>query len=515
MVSPPPTKRFVAYAFCVGDVFVELDEGGRIASIDGATGWLGLTDGRDWKGHLFADVLHPGDRPVFETSLTAIRSAKRLGPISLRLKNGKWNEEQAVLAFLSRIEHNGPTHLVLASSGRFLDWARSVAQVTPPNREEFISGLAERLEAARKSGDVQLMLTLLQVADNKENPEFLRQLAALSLGGESVGHLGEGRYALLHEGDRKTSADLLTELREGSRVSFKSASVQLDTHSLAAPDRMRAFIYTIRRFADSRQHFDLDKLNENQMAVFAEAEARIGEFREILSKKRFDLAFQPIVALSDRHLHHVEALARFDLEHGSPFEMIRFAEDAGLIPEFDLATTGRVIRKLKSFNKTGNGASVAVNLSALSLADRTFMSDLMELLEREQEMREYLIFEVTESARIDDIAVIGEAIAQLREARYPVCLDDFGAGMSGYQYLRHLPVDYVKIDGAYVRDALTDTQSMAFLRSMVSLCGELGIETIAEWVETEEQAEMLGALGVGYGQGWLFGRPRARIPTRK
>ncbi len=509
VVTAAPSQRFVAYAFCVGDTFVELDEQGCIVALDGATDWLGLADGRNWKGHPLTEFLDPRDRSVFETGLVAVRTTRRLGPISIRLKGG----ERAALAFLSRIERDGPTHLVLASSGRFLDWAHSIEQKVPANREEFIARLTERLDAAHKVGDMRLMLTLLHIVEGEVPPEFLRRLAALSLGGESAGRLAEGRYAVLHEGDRKSSSELLAELRKGGAVSFESASIELDPGALASSDHMRGFIYTIRRFADTRQHFDLARLSQDQMAAFACAETQIREFRDILSKGRFDLAFQPIVALAERHPHHVEALARFDLKHGSPFEMIRFAEEADLISEFDLAVTQRVIRKLKHLRQTGGGAPVAVNLSGASLMDEDFMNRLMRLLGRQQGLCAWLIFEVTESARIDDISMVGEAIARLREAGYAVCLDDFGAGMSGYQYLRHLPVDFVKIDGAYVRDALGNSQAMAFLRSMVSLCRELGIKTIAEWVETEEQAEMLRGLGVGYAQGWLFGRPHPRIPT--
>ncbi len=484
-------------------------------ALDGATGWLGLADGRDWRDRPFTDFLVPADRAVFETSFAAVRSTRRLGPVSVRLK-GELRETgtaQPVLVFLSQIERDGPIHLVLASSGRFLEWARSVAQDVPIDRETFLADLAERLKTARDTDDMQLVLTLLRLVENEESPEFLRQLAALSLGGESVGRLSEGRYVVLHEGDAPETAELIEALRERSGVSFESASIDLDADELAAPDRMRAFVYTIRRFSDSRRHFDLERLADDRSSVLSDAENRIREFREILDGRRFDLVFQPIVSLAGRRPHHVEALARFDVEHGSPFEMIRFAEDAGMIPEFDIAVTARVIRRLKHLHRNGGGAPVAVNLSANSLADDGFMTGLETLLARHREMREWLIFEVTESARIQDITPVGESLARLREAGYAVCLDDFGAGMSGYQYLRHLPVDFVKIDGAYVRDALNDTQSMAFLRSMISLCRELGIETIAEWVETEEQAAMLADLGVAYGQGWLFGRPRSLIPS--
>ena len=100
-----------------------------------------------------------------------------------------------------------------------------------------------------------------------------------------------------------------------------------------------------------------------------------------------------------------------------------------------------------------------------------------------------------------------DSIAQLRAAGVPVCLDDFGAGAAAFRYLRDFNVDYIKIDGAFVRAALRSPRERGFVASMVELAAAAGARTVAEMIETEEQAMLMRELGVHYGQGWLFGRP--------
>ena len=94
---------------------------------------------------------------------------------------------------------------------------------------------------------------------------------------------------------------------------------------------------------------------------------------------------------------------------------------------------------------------------------------------------------------------------------FKVYLDDFGAGASGFQYLKHLNIDALKIDGDYIRDALKSREDRAFLNATSTLCQELGIKTVAEWVETEEHARLIKKIGIDFGQGYYFGMPQATM----
>src|SRR5690606_7138657 len=122
-----------------------------------------------------------------------------------------------------------------------------------------------------------------------------------------------------------------------------------------------------------------------------------------------------------------------------------------------------------------------------------------------------LMFEVTETARIDDLGRANAFLQDLRRAGHRVCLDDFGSGQASFQYLRSLKVDLVKIDGSYVRNALKTDDDRKFLRAIIQLCNSLGIITVGEMIENEATANFLRSNGVQYGQGYLFGRPSVDI----
>ena len=114
------------------------------------------------------------------------------------------------------------------------------------------------------------------------------------------------------------------------------------------------------------------------------------------------------------------------------------------------------------------------------------------------------MFEITESARILDLEHANEVIQDLRKRGFHVCLDDFGAGEAAFDYLRELDVDFVKIDGKYVKDAASNSRDKAFLIAMSGLCHDLGITTIAEGIENEEILDFLRGCGITYGQGYVF-----------
>ncbi len=155
----------------------------------------------------------------------------------------------------------------------------------------------------------------------------------------------------------------------------------------------------------------------------------------------------------------------------------------------------------------GGAPGIAVNVSGRSLSEPEFVRDLLKILEENQQVSPFLSLEITESARILDLKAIGDVVQQIRALGFKVYLDDFGAGAAGFQYLKNLRVDAVKIDGAYIKDAIESREDRAFLRSMVMLCKELGIETVGEWIETKEHADLLQDIGVDYGQGYYYGKP--------
>jgi len=162
-----------------------------------------------------------------------------------------------------------------------------------------------------------------------------------------------------------------------------------------------------------------------------------------------------------------------------------------------------------------SGAAVAFNISGLSAQSPTFRKRLMAALARPMAASpSSLLAEVTETAEIEDETQAAETIATLRESGVPVCIDDFGAGAAAFRYLHSFQVDYVKIDGTYVRHAVESERDRSFVAAMVDLSLKVGAQAISEQVENEAVATIMSALGVRYGQGWLFGRP-GELPAPK
>jgi EAL domain-containing protein (putative c-di-GMP-specific phosphodiesterase class I) len=183
-----------------------------------------------------------------------------------------------------------------------------------------------------------------------------------------------------------------------------------------------------------------------------------------------------------------------------------FAENVGLIQDFDLACCRRAIAFMAERAET-SPVNLAVNLSGLSLQSDAFVEALLELLQRHTNLAGRLLFEATESSRMHDLERVARVFNILKGRGFSLCLDDFGAGAASFQYLRALEVDYVKIDGTYTRRLLSSDRDSLLLRNLCDLCADLKIKTIAEMVELEDQVERLRRLGVTLGQGYLLGRP--------
>lgn len=235
--------------------------------------------------------------------------------------------------------------------------------------------------------------------------------------------------------------------------------------------------------------------------------------QEVIAERRFEIAFQPVVRLGDRRIHHVEALLRLDAGHPDlvPAEFIRIAERGGVVAELDAAMVARVIERLRDVGEKGTPVPVAVNLSGHSIDRPEFMGRLDALLQGRRALTSLLIFEITNSARIRDLEAANAVIQDLRFRGYKVSLDDFGTGGAAFEQLRAIEVDFVKIDGSYVEAALTDAKGRAFVTAMANLCRELGTATIAEQVEDPDSVAFLRGCGIEYGQGYLFGRPELNV----
>lgn len=285
---------------------------------------------------------------------------------------------------------------------------------------------------------------------------------------------------------------------------------------MSANNATQALMYVINRFVDSEtESFDIKTLSDGMENRLETTMNRMLALKSVFQNYKFNLVYQPIVQVGDGEIHHYEALSRFK-DGESPYETVVFAEETGIIHDLDLAVAQKAKDKLTEYKKRGDILpKLAINISGLSLESDSFIDSLLALYEDDSEIRENISLEITETARVGDLDRAERVLQTIRSNGMEISLDDMGAGSSSFQYIRALTVDYIKIDGTYVKEVQTNKKDAAILKSMSRLCQELDIGTIAEMVETKEQLHILKILGINYGQGWYFGKPQKDIETKR
>lgn len=510
-------NRFLGYAFCVGDLLLEMDTDFNIRNADGAVkNTLGIlvVPGNETN---FLDLLDIKGRGLFKKSVAALTGANRLGPIRLNVGMDADGKEQFG-AFIAKLPaEEDMIYVVLSRPSRLgIDVLPPTASMMAEEKKQHFFKSLEQLFEEEPGIEDKVQVTVIEAEpgeklDTSQQASIEQYLQSVSYGGKSASRVAEDKFALLHEkANDNASVDVIrTAVAKTTGVAISTATIDAAASNLSDKDSMKALIFSLQQFAEDSDGFDVDNIEANCGTLIDETASRVRAFRQVLDDGAFSLVYQPIVDMKRMTTHHFEALTRFDLPEimKSQWEMIRFAEDVGLIDDFDRAVINRVIGKIRDLMGQGVAPGIAVNVSGRSLSDPEFIADLIGILEKNIDIAGYLSLEITESARILDLKSLGEVVQQIRGIGFKVYLDDFGAGAAGFQYLKSLKVDAVKIDGAYIKDAVASAEDRAFLRSMVMLCKELGISTVGEWIETREHADLLKDIGVDYGQGYFYGKP--------
>jgi EAL domain-containing protein (putative c-di-GMP-specific phosphodiesterase class I) len=228
--------------------------------------------------------------------------------------------------------------------------------------------------------------------------------------------------------------------------------------------------------------------------------------RAALVQDRLVFAFQPVVCATTGLVDYFECLLRLRENDGRLVpcgEFIAAAEETGLIGLIDRHVLHRAFDELAAEPEVRLG----FNVSARTACDRTWLRALMLLLRHHPDFARRLVIEITETAAFGDLEECVRFVDTVRDAGCRVALDDFGAGHTSLRHLQALEVDIVKIDGSFVRRLAESSENRIILRHLLGLTRELGLATIAECVETAEEASLLREAGVGFLQGFLFGRP--------
>ncbi|MBL8740340.1 MAG: EAL domain-containing protein [Myxococcales bacterium] len=360
----------------------------------------------------------------------------------------------------------------------------------------------------------------LLVAVSKRLAACLRSIDTVASPDSRVARLGGDEFVVLLEGLRQ-DADAI---RVAERLLASIAEpIQAEGHTVHASLSMGVAIghpgYTraedilrdadtalYRAKAEGRGRYGVfsDELHVAAMARWRTESA----LREAIERHQFVLHYQPIVSLATGEIQHLEALVRWNRPGGglvSPGEFIPLAEESGLILPLGRWVLGEACRQLAEWQSRGVTAALAINVASKQFSQPAFLEEVRQALDATKIVPTSLHIEITEGATMDPRAV--ETCERLSKLGVRLHLDDFGTGYSSLTYLTRMPIHSLKVDRSFISRLVDDSLSAAIAQTVLTLASSLGMDAIAEGVETEEQAEALRRLGCPFGQGYLWSKP--------
>jgi len=408
------------------------------------------------------------------------------------------------------------------------------------NRREFENRLNAALEATRADATIRHVVVYVDldqfkvVNDTCGHPagdQLLRQVTGLLQTrvrtADTLARLGGDEFGILLENCTLDQALRIAEsLRQAIRdyrfvwqgntmqIGASIGLVELTHHTESTAALLSAADVACYAAKDSGRN--RVQIYDPESASTRHREMRwVARLTSASDEGRLDLVFQPVVpvaAASGRRPHY-ELLLRLKDEEGNtvlPSEFIPAAERYNVMPILDRWVVDRVLRDLVPSRRDGVHEApytLAVNISGTTLSDQVFLETLIRELEEYEPTPGVICFEITETAAIANLANASYIMRELTSRGCLVALDDFGTGLSSFNYLRSLPVHYLKIDGQFVQNVAEDPIDRSLVEAIVQVGRAMGIETVAERVERQEVFDVLEEIGVSYVQGFLLGRP--------
>ena len=426
---------------------------------------------------------------------------------------------------------------------RKLSWQASHDSLTGlVNRHEFEQRLAEAITNVREQ-DQQHVLCYLDLDQFKvvndtcghvAGDELLRQIAALLhqqvRTADTLARLGGDEFGiLLHQCSLDSACRIADEILKAIQsfrfawqnntftigVSIGLVAINLDSGDfnlvLSAAD---AACYAAKDQGRNRIH--IYQADDRELVRQRGERQWVARLSKALQENRFLLYQQLIVPIgktTDGKTHHYELLVRLVSEKGEivpPMAFIPAAERYGLMPAIDRWVISRFFANYTGLHPDPQSPQdflYTINLSGSSLSDDRFLAFLREQFDRYAVPPQVICFEITETAAIANLARAVQLIGELRQMGCRFALDDFGSGMSSFAYLKNLPIDYLKIDGYFVKNIVDDSIDSAMVECINRIGHVIGLHTIAEFVENDAILSKLQELGVDYAQGYWIGEP--------
>jgi diguanylate cyclase (GGDEF)-like protein/PAS domain S-box-containing protein len=263
-------------------------------------------------------------------------------------------------------------------------------------------------------------------------------------------------------------------------------------------------------------------MGRNQVHFYRDSDASlrheemkwVSRITSAVEDDRLELYFQPIIGIGEAHAgrrRHYELLLRMRDENGAlvgPNQFIPAAERYNLMSTLDRWVIHQALSELADRSDDGEAKyTIAINLSGTSLSEDRFLDFVIDELGKQKLPQGAICFEITETAAISNLARVVHFMQTLKKLGCKFSLDDFGSGLSSFTYLKNLPVDYLKIDGQFISNVAEDHVDEKMVKAIHEVGHAMGIETIAERVETREVLDKLGSLGVEFAQGYFIARP--------
>ena len=503
-------SRLLGMAFAAADTLFEIDAEGRVDLALGAGPRPGGAAADAWHGIRLTELVGKAGQKPLADALAAIRPNERPAPIDVLIVCDAEHVRRARLRLFQL-----PDLVPVVSCAITYEGAPFTLAVPEAPTLLSADGLLSRVRGSLLARDGDVAVAFVDVAGLDDPGEAHQRAAARvaavlqasSVDGASAARLAPERFAVVR--GPGCSVDIEAEVRDAAAAEGLDLVVRTTEAALSGSTSAES---TLRALRFALEACIRDGGIDGAGAAFSESLKwtlkEADRFRTMVKTREFALEYQPIVDLTTGVTHHFEALARFGSR--GPADSINLAEELGLIEGFDLAVAEKALQQLR---RPGFGLiRIVVNVSGASLGADGYVVGLLRLTQTAPEIRSRILIEVTETAAVVDLEAAARRLTTLRGAGIKVCLDDFGVGAASLDYLHRLPADTVKIDGSFVRDIVTDDRARDLVAHLVGMCADLKMTTIAEMIETEEQAGAIRALGVGYGQGWLFGRP-ASEPT--